>query len=243
MLTILRKIRRKLIESQSTRKYLLYAIGEIALVVIGILIALQINNWNEWRKDRDREKKVLIQLSKNLQTNCDFLNNWMNNNLNANKNGDIIIEYFKNKLPYHDSIEVYFWSARLKWNEDLSIVGYESLKNVGFDIIENDLLREEVLNLFEVEYKSYHKSMKWGEADEGLQEQLIDQNFLRQPRLDNLRGNRFIPFQPNEVFNNQYLYSVYVKRIRQRRFYNFYMNRALSESKRVLQLIKDELGE
>ena len=47
MLTFLRKIRKSLIESGIARKYLLYAIGEIALVVIGILIALQINNWNE----------------------------------------------------------------------------------------------------------------------------------------------------------------------------------------------------
>jgi hypothetical protein len=65
MLTFLRKIRRSLLQSDSTQKpaspvsggqslwrratgrYILYAIGEIALVVIGILIALQINNWNE----------------------------------------------------------------------------------------------------------------------------------------------------------------------------------------------------
>jgi len=50
MLTLLRKIRKSLLESGSTQKYILYAIGEIVLVVIGILIALQINNWNENRK-------------------------------------------------------------------------------------------------------------------------------------------------------------------------------------------------
>ena len=41
-------------------KYLIYAIGEIILVVIGILIALQINNWNELRKDNITEKEILI---------------------------------------------------------------------------------------------------------------------------------------------------------------------------------------
>ena len=57
MLKFFRKIRKKLIEHPSkgrtgdnVRKYLLYAIGEILPVVIGILIALQINNWNELRK-------------------------------------------------------------------------------------------------------------------------------------------------------------------------------------------------
>lgn len=57
-----------MIESGSSKKYLLYAIGEIALVVIGILIALQINNWNEWKKDREEEH----QLIQNLHT--EFVN-------------------------------------------------------------------------------------------------------------------------------------------------------------------------
>ena len=50
MLTFLRRVRKGLFESDMSRHYVLYALGEIALVVIGILIALQINNWNEDRK-------------------------------------------------------------------------------------------------------------------------------------------------------------------------------------------------
>jgi hypothetical protein len=62
MLTFFRKIRKSLIDGSSARKYVLYAIGEIALVVIGILIALQINNWNEWRKDRIKAKEYSAAL-------------------------------------------------------------------------------------------------------------------------------------------------------------------------------------
>ena len=54
MIKFFRKIRQKLIEQQKVRSYLLYAIGEIILVVIGILIALSINNWNEQRKEQNR---------------------------------------------------------------------------------------------------------------------------------------------------------------------------------------------
>jgi sensor domain CHASE-containing protein len=47
-------------------KYLIYAIGEIVLVVIGILIALQINNWNSNQKDELQETKILLQLKEGL---------------------------------------------------------------------------------------------------------------------------------------------------------------------------------
>tara|TARA_Y100000385_G_C13079116_1_gene632955 strand:- start:584 stop:1360 length:777 start_codon:yes stop_codon:yes gene_type:complete len=71
MLTFLRKIRKSLIESGSTRKYLLYAIGEIALVVMGILIALQINNWNEDKMNRREEVLVLDGLEDEFEENLD----------------------------------------------------------------------------------------------------------------------------------------------------------------------------
>tara|TARA_B100000497_G_C7690377_1_gene419527 strand:- start:2550 stop:3299 length:750 start_codon:yes stop_codon:yes gene_type:complete len=62
MLTFLRKIRKSLIDSGRSKSYLLYASGEIFLVMIDILLALQINNWNEHRKDRIQEDKVLSSL-------------------------------------------------------------------------------------------------------------------------------------------------------------------------------------
>ncbi|MDA0350457.1 MAG: DUF6090 family protein [Verrucomicrobia bacterium] len=70
MLTFLRKIRRSLIETGSVQKYLLYAIGEIALVVIGILIALQINNWNEERKESILEQEYLARLEVAFEENA-----------------------------------------------------------------------------------------------------------------------------------------------------------------------------
>ena len=69
MLTFLRKIRRSLVDSGSTGKYLMYAFGEIALVVIGILIALQVNNWNEERKFRVLEVELLQEYQEELQYN------------------------------------------------------------------------------------------------------------------------------------------------------------------------------
>lgn len=69
MIKFFRKIRYSLMESNKTGKYLKYAFGEILLVVIGILIAVQINTWNQDRIDRKMEKKVLIDLRQELITN------------------------------------------------------------------------------------------------------------------------------------------------------------------------------
>ena len=61
-----RKIRYDLMSENKTAKYFKYAIGEIILVVIGILIALSINNWNEQRKNAIKEESALTQLKKDL---------------------------------------------------------------------------------------------------------------------------------------------------------------------------------
>lgn len=67
MLKFFRTIRKKMIEEDNVRKYLLYAIGEILLVVIGILIALQVNNWNENRKIANEEQAILVRLLEDLE--------------------------------------------------------------------------------------------------------------------------------------------------------------------------------
>ena len=69
MIPFFRKLRKQLADDNKPLKYLRYAIGEIVLVVIGILIALSINNWNEERKDAMLEKKYLESIRKELEIN------------------------------------------------------------------------------------------------------------------------------------------------------------------------------
>ena len=68
MLTFFRKIRKGLLDGGRTSKYLLYAFGEVALVVIGILIALQINNWNTQKQESKSLREYLGRISINVKS-------------------------------------------------------------------------------------------------------------------------------------------------------------------------------
>ena len=67
MIKFFRKIRQNMIKENKVSKYMLYAIGEIVLVVVGILIALSINNWNESRKQEQNLKIVYHLINNDLK--------------------------------------------------------------------------------------------------------------------------------------------------------------------------------
>jgi len=73
MISFFRKIRQKFLSQNRITQYLAYALGEILLVVIGILIALQVNNWNESRKERNKEIQLLTNLQEEFKDNLQDL--------------------------------------------------------------------------------------------------------------------------------------------------------------------------
>ena len=77
MITLFRRVREKLLKQGKVSRYLIYAVGEIMLVVIGILIALQVNNWNEMRQMESEEVRILnilkIDLERAVAEGADFL--------------------------------------------------------------------------------------------------------------------------------------------------------------------------
>jgi hypothetical protein len=78
MIKIVRHIRQRYISEGKTKKYVLYAIGEIVLVVIGVFIALQINNWDE---DKSAEKQLytnIISIKEDIQEESIILNTIIN---------------------------------------------------------------------------------------------------------------------------------------------------------------------
>ena len=94
MLRFFRQIRKKLMEQNKTRTYIFYAIGEIALVMIGILLALQVNNWNESRKILQEEQYLLKELNKEFSINLSLIERDIDGNINNRNATNELMEMF-----------------------------------------------------------------------------------------------------------------------------------------------------
>ena len=113
MIKIFQKIRRQLLSENKLNKYFKYAIGEIILVVIGILIALQINTWNEQRKEKTKLKVILNAVYKDLvadslaiHKDLKMINFRVDNNAKFQKriygskaNLDSLVQFMKYEFP------------------------------------------------------------------------------------------------------------------------------------------------
>ena len=97
MIKFFRKIRQNLLMENKTGKYFKYAIGEIILVVIGILIALSINNWNEQRKQQKIEQEYLLSLQSEFNTNMDKINSSIAENETIINGINGLLNLFDNK--------------------------------------------------------------------------------------------------------------------------------------------------
>ncbi|TFG74657.1 MAG: hypothetical protein E4H26_07545 [Flavobacteriales bacterium] len=151
MIAFLRKIRRQGHSQNKISRYLLYAIGEILLVVIGILIALQINTWNDWSKDRAKEKILLQDMAENLDLNIQNLKGDIEFLRAMNRSSTIVLEALGSRIPFSDSLRAHFHLARVgKQNLSLSNMAYQALKSHGIDIITNKDLGKAILKLHEV---------------------------------------------------------------------------------------------
>lgn len=207
MLTFLRKIRRSMIGSGSAGKYLLYAIGEIALVVIGILIALQINNWNEKKKTDALELKLLQEVYYSLENSSfDFV--IMQNSL-ANSSASIILNHFKKNLPYSDTLGSHFIRSTSWWSEELDKTAYETAKQYGLYFIKNDSARTKLSKLYEVEENILNELEKqqhdfhFSTSSVFLSENFERHNFSNNTILSPVDQSVFIPIDYEDLKKNK----------------------------------------
>ncbi len=134
-------------------KYLLYAIGEIVLVVIGILIALQVNNWKEHSQLKIKEKVLLEEMVRNLNSDSGDLTYNIRENLGRIRSNQIILNALESKSILHDSLSYHFGNLLGNFQLTENTAAWENLKSVGFDLISDDVLRNKIAKLYATKYK------------------------------------------------------------------------------------------
>ena len=138
MIKFFRKIRQRLLTENKFSKYLIYAIGEIILVVIGIFLAIQLNNLNENRKERHREFTFLLRLKDDI--NSDITNLSLNDSIAASRESSsskALEVFYKSKtvkdILITDSLFKFTWNNiivnRKTYDEMLNTSGIYILKN------------------------------------------------------------------------------------------------------------------
>jgi len=149
MIKFFRKIRQRLLKENDFRKYLLYAIGEIFLVVLGILIALQINNANEDRKQRRLELDYLQNLKTDLKLNIAELDKYITVRNSRIESANYVLEHFEGKpltnlndFAFHTT-NIYIWQKFSQHDNT-----FQELVNSGnLALISNDSIKNGLLNL------------------------------------------------------------------------------------------------
>lgn len=150
MLRFLSKIRMKLAAENKVGRYLRYAIGEILLVVIGIVIAMQINNWNENQKAHRYEIKMLSESRNALIHDLDFFDYLVNYRLaKTDSFNTILLDLHLKNLPVPDSLISKMYILDRGYLFYYNSGPYEAIKSSGMDKISNDSIRNALAQLYD----------------------------------------------------------------------------------------------
>ena len=160
MSKIFRRIRFSSMHRGRIGRYMAYALGEIVLVVIGILIALQINDYYAVQKEVQREIGLLKELKANLRVNVANLNRDIEAQIIGYRSIQRILDFEGGEIPYNDSLPYHLAQANYAPDVVLTASAFETLKSEGLGLIKEDSLRQAVITLFEVDYPTLMQETK-----------------------------------------------------------------------------------
>lgn len=172
MINFLRRIRRDLLHENKTSIYLIYAVGEVVLVVFGILIAMQIDNWNELKKDRSEEIEILNSFHEEFLENKERMktveslfseisqSNQLLMNLIGKKSTELELVNTDSLLGvsifYYDYIPGDYVLSNLKSTGKLNLISSDKLRKLLFEWTQELSLKE---NAFEMLDKYFMESL------------------------------------------------------------------------------------
>jgi len=160
MIKFFRKIRQDLLSEGKTAKYLKYAIGEIVLVVIGILIALQINNWNNQRLADKQMNAFLLGIIEDLKSDIFQFDRRIKfyNSLTEKKNKVLELTDFRDI----DADSLFLAIRPRSSNYEINTATFDKIKSSGFtQITRNDSLSKSIYDYYTTGVTALKENLGW----------------------------------------------------------------------------------
>lgn len=159
MIGFFRKIRKKLADDNNPAKYARYAIGEVLLIIVGVLIAISAAEWNSNRKNSINEAKALKEIYKGLQVDHAALEQVIfktERGINSIKILDRLL--MENMPTITSSLDTLFGAVYGFRFFVFEKTNYEDLKANGLNLIKSDSLRRQLIHVFESGYTNNEKN-------------------------------------------------------------------------------------
>ena len=201
MINFFRRIRKKLANDNKPLKYMRYAIGEIVLVVIGILIALQVNNWNEDYKESLAIKNVLIEIKEDLiQDKAELERNieLRTEDFEAQKR---IIKVLETNMGFNENVRSDLGRIHLARNVFSSSKGYDLLKELNLGALRDKELRILLTRYYERDIALVHREY----ADDKLEFESFWLPYVRMHFKEWVFGDYALPHDYSHILNDQTL--------------------------------------
>ena len=184
MIKLFRNIRKKLAAENKIPAYLRYAIGEIVLVVIGILIALQINNWNENRKKSLQEVYYLNQLLEDFKYNKSMVKWHINFNKFQMENAILLLKSLKNDSLNETESKNWYYALSHLWflpHYSFNDNSWQELKSTGnIGLIHNKVVVQKIAEFYSIIENAYDLENEWGQFNLDYRKKI---NSILEPEL------------------------------------------------------------
>lgn len=214
MISLFRKIRQKLLNQHKITQYLAYAVGEIFLVVIGILIALQINTWNELRKTRSYELKMLKELKATLERDRGYFANQLPRLTTKQNAANCLLLMLENKEENLDSLNRHFSNLRFDLLFQYNSGAYGSIKSGGIDKISNDSIRAKMAGIYEFFIPRSEKIFEGLNESESVENELIEalteRLIVTGEKGEKAIQNRFT--NPKAIYKDEFLHLIQLEK-------------------------------
>jgi len=137
-----------------------HAVGEVFLIVVGVLVALAVNNWNTDRQDRQTELSLLQELRAALTADLDVLKGAETGFQSRKQKIEALRDHVGRAEPYAESLNADFGIVLGIWPIHFNRSPYEVLKAKGLNLVSNDSLRLKVVHVYDQVYADYQESQE-----------------------------------------------------------------------------------